>query len=171
MLIAETTCEKSFFLQVFQQFLFSSLAIVKNKPFSHSPMNLPLLKQRASHPRELVFVHAGDFHGDLEPHPNTRADANGLLEGGFARVTTVVKEIKTNNPGAIHVHAGDTIAGRAVVSFTRGDALVRIVDQLGVDVFVPGGWIFNYSALINLFKKVRVFAITFGSKFFLWNKT
>jgi len=93
---------------------------------------------------EIVFIHTGDFHGDLEPHPNARADSNGLLEGGLARVFSVVQNIRSNHEHTIHVHTGDTIAGSAEATFTLGDALVRVVDHMDVDVFVPGNWEFSY---------------------------
>jgi len=93
---------------------------------------------------EIVFIHTGDFHGDLEPHANARADSNGLLEGGLARVFSVVQSIRNSHKYTVHVHTGDTIAGSAEATFTLGDALVRVVDQMDVDVFVPGNWEFSY---------------------------
>ena len=94
--------------------------------------------------RKIVFIHTGDFHGDLEPHDNLRAGAS-KSEGGLARVSTVVKKIrKKNKKNTIHVHTGDTMAGSAMASFTRGEALINVVDQLGIDAFAPGNWEFSF---------------------------
>lgn len=121
--------------------------INKNVP-SSSPTGYlktnPSVNQRQIFPVELTFIHTGDFHGDLTPHANTRADNNGLPEGGLARVATIVKKIKASEPSAIHIHTGDTISGSAVATFTRGQALVEVVDKMGIDVFVPGNWEFSF---------------------------
>jgi len=102
------------------------------------------IKKRVAPPTTITFVHTGDFHGDLEPHANARGDSNGLLEGGLARVATVVKRIKRTSLNTVHIHTGDTISGSAEATFTRGTALVRVVDQMGVDLFVPGNWEFSF---------------------------
>jgi S-sulfosulfanyl-L-cysteine sulfohydrolase len=94
--------------------------------------------------KKIVFIHTGDFHGDLDPHANLRAGASAS-EGGLARVSTVVKNIRKNHKhNSVHVHTGDTMAGSAMASFTRGEALVNVVDQLGIDAFAPGNWEFSF---------------------------
>ncbi|MDH5545793.1 MAG: 5'-nucleotidase C-terminal domain-containing protein [Gammaproteobacteria bacterium] len=94
--------------------------------------------------RRITFIHTGDFHGSLHPHPNFRADSNGLLEGGLARVYTVVQNIRRSTAFSFHVHTGDTIAGGPEATFTRGQALVDVVNRFGIDVFTPGNWEFAY---------------------------
>ncbi|KPJ93612.1 MAG: hypothetical protein AMJ53_06915 [Gammaproteobacteria bacterium SG8_11] len=93
---------------------------------------------------KLTFIHTGDFHGDILPHPNAREDANGKLEGGIARLATVVKKIRKSQKNTIHVHTGDTTSGGPEVLFTQGEAMVKLLDQFGVDVGVPGNWEFSY---------------------------
>jgi len=94
---------------------------------------------------EITFIHTGDFHGDLGHHDNARAgSAAGTYEGGLAHLATVVKKIRKKSKNSIHVHTGDTIAGGAEATFTRGDALVRVVDQMEIDVFTPGNWEFSF---------------------------
>jgi 2',3'-cyclic-nucleotide 2'-phosphodiesterase (5'-nucleotidase family) len=34
---------------------------------------------------EVTFIHMGDLHGHLIPHPNVRSDGKGQNEGGVAR--------------------------------------------------------------------------------------
>ena len=101
-------------------------------------------KDKKDGDRKIVFIHTGDFHGDLDPHPNLRAGSSAS-EGGLARVSTVVKKIrKKNKNNSVHVHTGDTMAGSAEASFTRGEALINVVDQLGIDAFAPGNWEFSF---------------------------
>jgi 2',3'-cyclic-nucleotide 2'-phosphodiesterase (5'-nucleotidase family) len=98
-------------------------------------------------PTTVTLIHTGDFHGHLV----ARADVRGAIEGrtmgtagGLARVATVVKGIRAEAPGALLVNTGDTIQGSAEALYTRGEALVDVVDMLGVDAFAPGNWDFVY---------------------------
>src|SRR5215470_12269207 len=95
----------------------------------------------------VTLIHTGDFHGHLVP----RADVRGAVEGrpigtagGLARVATVVKAIRSEAPGALLINTGDTIQGSAEALYTRGEALVTVVDMLGVDAFAPGNWDYVY---------------------------
>ncbi|HKX16540.1 MAG TPA: 5'-nucleotidase C-terminal domain-containing protein [bacterium] len=95
----------------------------------------------------VTLIHTGDFHGHLVP----RADVRGAVEGrpigtvgGLARVATVVKGVRGEVPGALLINTGDTIQGSAEALYTRGEALVAVVDMLGVDAFAPGNWEFVY---------------------------
>jgi len=101
-------------------------------------------KHREKKEKKIVFIHTGDFHGDLDPHVNLRVGASAS-EGGLARVSTVVKKIrKKHKNNSVHVHTGDTMSGSAMASFTRGEALINVVDQLGIDAFAPGNWEFSF---------------------------
>lgn len=93
----------------------------------------------------ITFIHTGDFHGDYHPHTNGRGDAAGRLEGGMARAVTKIKQLRNGSRNTIHVHTGDTIHGSGEASITKGMALVRMVDQLGIDVSTPGNWEWAYT--------------------------
>lgn len=93
---------------------------------------------------DLTFIHIGDLHGHLVPRPNLRGDGTGGAEGGFARMAALIKRIRVERPNTILVNTGDTIQGSAEALFTRGQALVDVVDRLGVDVFAPGNWDYLY---------------------------
>jgi len=93
---------------------------------------------------EITFIHSGDFHGDYHPHTNGRGDAAGSLEGGMARAVTVINKIRKDK-NVIHVHTGDTIHGSGEASITKGMNMIRMVDQLGIDVSTPGNWEWAYT--------------------------
>ena len=93
---------------------------------------------------ELTIIHTGDFHGHLIPRANIRSDGDGSLEGGLARVAAKINQIRRHEDNVLHVHTGDTIQGSAEALYTRGQALVDVVDMLGVDAFAPGNWEFVY---------------------------
>lgn len=90
------------------------------------------------------FIHIGDLHGHLMPRPHVRSDGTGRTEGGLARIATLVAQLRSEEPNSVLVNTGDTIQGSAEALFTRGQALVDVVDQLGVDVFAPGNWDYLY---------------------------
>ena len=94
---------------------------------------------------EITFIHSGDFHGDYHPHTNGRGDAAGSLEGGMARAVTVINKIRKKEDNVIHVHTGDTIHGSGEASITKGMNMIRMVDQLGIDVSTPGNWEWAYT--------------------------
>jgi len=111
---------------------------------------------------EITFIHSGDFHGDYHPHVNGRADSPNpaILEGGMARAVTKINEIRKHEDNVIHVHTGDTIAGSATATFTKGDALVQMVDQLGIDVATPGNWEFSY----GIYRYLQFFGVEDSTK-------
>lgn len=98
---------------------------------------------------QITIIHTGDFHGHLIDRPNLRstADYPGQRVGGLARVATKIKEIRAARGGAgktLVMHTGDTIQGSGEALYTRGQALVDVVDMLGVDAYAPGNWDFVY---------------------------
>lgn len=99
---------------------------------------------RGGRARAITLIHTGDFHGHLTARPNLRSDGDGRLEGGLARVATVIKKIRRNNRHSLLVHTGDTTQGSGEALYTRGQALVDVVDMLGIQAFAPGNWDFVY---------------------------
>jgi 2',3'-cyclic-nucleotide 2'-phosphodiesterase (5'-nucleotidase family) len=98
---------------------------------------------------QITIIQTGDFHGHLTPRPNLRstADYPGQMVGGLARVATKIKEIRAGKGGAgktLLMHTGDTIQGSGEVLYTRGQAIVDVVDLLGIDAYAPGNWDFVY---------------------------
>jgi len=102
---------------------------------------------------ELTIIHTGDFHGHLIPRANVRSDGSGRLEGGLARIATKIKQIRHNSKHSLLLHTGDTIQGSAEALYTRGQALVDVVDMLGIDAFAPGNWdyVYGMNRFVELF--------------------
>ena len=97
---------------------------------------------------QITIIHTGDFHGHLTPRPNLRSNAPaGQTVGGLARIASKIKEIQAGKGGAgntLVMHTGDTLQGSGEALYTRGQALVDVVDMLGVDAYAPGNWDFVY---------------------------
>lgn len=93
---------------------------------------------------EITIIHTGDFHGHLVPRPNMRSDGDGRMEGGLARIAYKIKSIREEEKHTLYFHTGDTIQGSAEALYTRGQALVDVVDMMKPDVYAPGNWEFVY---------------------------
>src|SRR5499433_1587682 len=64
--------------------------------------------------------------------------------GGYAHLATLVKRYRAERPErTLLLDGGDTIQGSATALWTRGEDMVRVSNQLGVEVFTPH-WEFIY---------------------------
>ena len=62
--------------------------------------------------------------------------------GGFAHLSTLVKQLKTSRPGALLLDGGDTWQGSGPALWTRGQDMVDAAKLLGVDI-MTGHWEFT----------------------------
>ena len=76
--------------------------------------------------------------------PARATRAYGAL-GGFAHLTTLVRRLRAERPGALLLDGGDTWQGSATSLWTKGQDMVDAAKQLGVDV-MTGHWEFTYGA-------------------------
>ncbi|MEW6613146.1 MAG: bifunctional metallophosphatase/5'-nucleotidase [Pseudomonadota bacterium] len=112
---------------------------------------LPLLVLLLSQPAlagsgEVTLIHMGDLHGHLIPHANVREGGSGRAAGGLARLHARIQEIRAREPHSLLVNTGDTIQGSAEALFTRGQAMVDILNPFGIDAYVPGNWDYVYGS-------------------------
>ena len=95
----------------------------------------------------LTFIENNDLHAHLTPHLD-KVLKNGQVvyesRGGLARVATLVKQIRAQNPNSVLMNVGDTYHGGVEALYTLGNAVVDPLNSLGVDVGVPGNWDFAY---------------------------
>ena len=103
----------------------------------------------AKNTEKITIIHIGDTHGQIEPAVNVRSDnTNKDLQGGLARMFTLVKKIRKNADVKGRTHftflVGDTSHGGVEVTFTRGNGIVGILNEFDIDLFAPGNWEFTY---------------------------
>ena len=114
----------------------------------------------------LTFIENNDLHAHLTPHLDKVLNKDGQVvyesRGGLARVATLVKQIRAQNPNNVLMNVGDTYHGGVEALYTLGNAVVDPLNALGVDVGVPGNWDFAYGP--NVFRLRYVNNLTFFQK-------
>ena len=118
---------------------------------SASLISGPALATGGSGP--VVLIHTGDIHGHLLPRPNLRSDAvDNSLEGGVARMYTKIKQIRaySTSPRGVNysllINTGDTVQGSGEALFSRGQAMIDVLNKFGFVAHAPGNWDFLYGA-------------------------
>ncbi len=95
--------------------------------------------------KTVTLMQFQDMHGHLAPHaeifPDERMDPNS---GGIAKITTLIKKVRKDNPNALLLAVGDTTHGSAETTFSVGDAIMPALNALDIDAFLPGNWDFGY---------------------------
>ena len=87
--------------------------------------------------RNLSIIQINDTHGYLEPHPEfvwTDAGASYPTLGGYARIASLLDAARSENPdGVLVLDNGDTFHGTYPAVKSRGEALIPLVNALGID--------------------------------------
>ncbi len=100
--------------------------------------------QKKSSETTINFAHIGDIHGHLIPRAHVRDDGNGMKQGGLARVYTLIKEMREKDDQLVLINTGDTIQGSAEALYTRGEAMIEVLNAFGIDYYAPGNWDWLY---------------------------
>src|SRR5690606_4067632 len=94
---------------------------------------LALAGTASAAPVTISFVLTGDI-----------SEMEGTGErGGFARLATIVNQERAAGH-AYFIHAGDTFSPSLLAGFDRGEHIIDLLNQMRVDVFVPGNHEFDF---------------------------
>lgn len=73
------------------------------------------------------------------------ATAPAIWKGGSLASITVIKQIRdAHEDGTLLINTGDTLQGSAEALFTRGQALIDVLNLFGYDADAPGNWDYLY---------------------------
>ncbi len=100
---------------------------------------------------ELVIFHTNDMHARVQD-----TDDSGKSIG-LAEMAAAVKAVKAKNPTTLWFDAGDTFHGMPMITITRGENLVPLLNEAGFDAMTAGNHDFNYGStqLEKLVKKLK----------------
>ena len=89
---------------------------------------------------EIVIFHTNDMHARVQS-----SDDNGKSIG-LAEMAAAVKSAKAKNPATLWLDAGDTFHGMPMITVSRGENLVPLLNEAGVDAMTAGNHDFNYGS-------------------------
>jgi 2',3'-cyclic-nucleotide 2'-phosphodiesterase (5'-nucleotidase family) len=90
----------------------------------------------AAQVRPLTILHTNDLHAHLTP------DEQG--GGGFARLTTVVRQERARCAACLFMNAGDLVQGTPVSTLFHGSPMYEIANTMGTEVSTLGNHEFDY---------------------------
>ena len=100
-----------------------------------------------SNRKSLTIVQMNDTHAYFDLHQEMFWQGNHTVyrpAGGYARIATIVKQIRSKSQGRIlFCDCGDTIHGTYPALDTQGQALIPILNSLGLDA-MTAHWEFAY---------------------------
>ena len=95
---------------------------------------------------KLSIAYLNDVHAYLEPHAELfYKDGKETVEtaGGYARIASVVNDIRSKNANTLLFDGGDTFHGTLPVVESKGEAIIPVLNKLAFDAMVCH-WDFAY---------------------------
>jgi len=93
----------------------------------------------------VTIAHTNDVHGHIEENASGK-------EFGYAKIATLVKQWRGENPNFLLLDAGDTFQGTVFVNQFKGESIVPILNHLGYNTMAAGNheFDFGYEQLLKL---------------------
>ena len=89
---------------------------------------------------ELVIFHTNDMHARVQDTDDKGASI------GIAEMAAAVKAAKAKNPATLWFDAGDTFHGMPMITISKGENMVPLLNEAGVDAMTAGNHDFNYGS-------------------------
>lgn len=86
---------------------------------------------------KITIIHTNDTHSRLKGTEK---------EIGFAKISTIIKETKAENPNTLVLDAGDTLHGMPIVNISKGENALKVLDAVGYNFMTLGNHDFNYGS-------------------------
>ena len=100
---------------------------------------------------ELIIFHTNDMHARVQ----TTDDSGQSI--GLAAMAAAVKEVKSKNPATLWLDAGDTFHGMPMITISKGENMIPLLNEAGIDAMSAGNHDFNYGSaqLEKIAKKLK----------------
>lgn len=104
---------------------------------------------------DITILETSDLHGVIYPYDYA---ADTALNGGLAKVATIVKQEREKDPNLLLVDCGDTLQGNMISDFRENDVhpMFDAMNLLKFDAFALGNHEFNFE-WDNLVKALKSF--------------
>lgn len=94
--------------------------------------------------KDVTIIYTNDLHAHVEPY-KVPYIADGKRDiGGWANITTMVKEEKGKNKATCFFDAGDYFTGPYISSLTKGKAIIDIMNTMQFDAVTMGNHEFDH---------------------------
>jgi 5'-nucleotidase len=88
----------------------------------------------------VTILHTNDLHSQIDPLPANDRNAG---KGGVARMATLVKRIRKENPNTLLVFAGDAFQGTPYFNLYGGEVEFKSMSAIGYDIITLGNHDFD----------------------------
>ncbi|GEK88202.1 2',3'-cyclic-nucleotide 2'-phosphodiesterase/5'-or 3'-nucleotidase, 5'-nucleotidase family [Alkalibacterium putridalgicola] len=110
--------------------------------------------------KNLTIVQMNDTHAYFDLHPEWFFENDQFVyrkAGGYARIATLLKEIRENSNDVLFCDNGDTLNGTMPAVRSEGEAVIPVLNELGIDAMTLH-WEFGHGpeTLIEKSKKLKV---------------
>ncbi|MDN8601684.1 bifunctional UDP-sugar hydrolase/5'-nucleotidase [Citrobacter sp. S2-9] len=127
--------------------------------------------------QNVTIIYTNDLHAHVDTYKLPYVADGKRAIGGFANITTLVKQEKSKNKATFYFDAGDYFTGPYISSLTKGQAIIDIMNTMPFDAVSIGNHEFDHgwdNALRQLSK--ANFPVLLGNVFHkdseipFWNK-
>ncbi len=100
--------------------------------------------QTASNVLEVQILGLNDFHGNIEPPAGSSGRIGTVTAGGAEYLATHIRQLRSQNPNTLMVHAGDLIGASPILSaIFRDEPTIEVMRMIGLDVLGVGNHEFD----------------------------
>ncbi|ASB48004.1 bifunctional metallophosphatase/5'-nucleotidase [Alkalitalea saponilacus] len=89
----------------------------------------------------ITILHTNDLHSHIEPLPENHGRFPGM--GGFARISTIINQIRENTEHVLVFDSGDMFQGTPYFNFYEGSLELRLMSKMGYDAATLGNHEFD----------------------------
>lgn len=89
----------------------------------------------------ISILHTNDLHCHIEPFSD--GNKNTEWKGGLARISKMVKEMKSENPNSLLFDAGDMFQGTPYYNYFKGELMLKLMSAAGFDAGTIGNHEFD----------------------------
>lgn len=89
---------------------------------------------------QLLIFHTNDMHSRIQDTDDNKHSI------GLAELAAAVKTAKAQNPATLWLDAGDTFHGMPIITISRGESMVPLMNAAGYDAMTAGNHDFNYGS-------------------------